>query len=112
MELFGWWASLGHETPPPQGDPIPVEWFPWTLGNIRPANHVFVRNAALLPLRPDCDMIVRDLGMGSCLHLPLHDGFETVGAVCMYWSAERDDWPLETAHELADLGRDALLDCH
>src|ERR1700759_3041366 len=45
-ELVGWWAALGFEVSPPNsGRAVPLSWFPWTLGNIRQAQHVFVRNA-------------------------------------------------------------------
>ena len=109
MELRVAWSAPGHESATdPWTDPIPFSWFPWSLGNIRPANHVFVRNAAALPLQPTGDSRVQDLGMGSCLHLPLHEGIEAIGAVCVYWVDERDDWPDEQAGRLAELGRTAL----
>lgn len=112
MQLAGWWAALGFEiTPPSSGRALPHRWFPWSLGNLRPQNHVFVRNAADLPLRPRGRTSIGDLGMGSCLHLPLHDGVELIGAVCAYWCEARDDWPSRHAPQLTDLARDALLDC-
>jgi hypothetical protein len=112
MLLAGWWAALGHEVAPPaSGRPLPHRWFPWSLGNLRPQNHVFVRNAAELPIRPSSRMTVGDLGMGSCLHLPLHDRVELIGAVWAFWEEARDDWPSERSPQLTDLARDALLDC-
>ena len=110
VRLTGWWAALGHEVAPPGADrPMDPEWFPWTLGNIRRANHVFVRNAGPLPLRPDHEHRIRHLGMGSALYLPLQDGLGCVGALCVYWAEERDGWPSELAEHLCDLARDSLL---
>jgi hypothetical protein len=110
VRLTGWWAALGHEVEPPDADrPVDPEWFPWTLGNIRQARHVFVRNAGPLPLRPDHEHRIRDLGMGSALYLPVLDGLGCIGAVCVYWVLERDTWPSEQAGRLTDLARDTLL---
>ena len=110
VRLVGWWAAFGHEVVPPDADrPVDPDWFPWTLGNIRQANHVFVRNAGPLPLRPDHEHRIRDLGMGSALYLPVQDGLGCVGALCVYWVVERDSWPSEHAARLTDLARDTLL---
>jgi hypothetical protein len=111
MDLTGWWAAQGFEidafedTPP-----MPTSWFPWSLGNIRPMSHVFVCNAGPLSLRPASSARVRDIGMGSALHLPLHNGTEVIGAVCVYWADEQDDWRIERCQSVVDIARDALLD--
>jgi GAF domain-containing protein len=108
-ELVGWWAALGFEVPPPsEAAPIPLNWFPWTLGNIRQAHHVFVRNAGPLPLCPGSADRIRDLRMGSSLHLPITASGTALGAICAYWSHERDDWDADQAETLAQLGRDLL----
>lgn len=108
-ELVGWWAALGCEVPPPSPQrAIPLAWFPWTLGNIRQATHVFVRNAGPLPLRPDSSWRIRDLRMGSSVHLPITESGLLIGAVCGYWADERDDWPAEQAESIGDLARDLL----
>jgi hypothetical protein len=108
-ELVGWWASLGFEVPPPAAsEPIPLNWFPWTLGNIRQAHHVFVRNAGPLRLRPGSSDRIETLRMGSSLHLPVTVRGVALGAVCAYWANERDDWPAEQSEALADLARELL----
>ncbi len=110
VRLTGWWAAFGHEVAPPGADrPVDPDWFPWTLGNIRQARHVFVRNAGPLPLRPDHAHRIRDLGMGSALYLPVQDGIGCIGALCVYWVLERDEWPSDQAAHLTDLARDTLL---
>lgn len=108
-ELVGWWAALGFEVPPPAAsEPIPLSWFPWTLGNIRQARHVFVRNAGPLPLRPQSPDRIHSLRMGSSLHLPVTVRGVAVGAVCAYWAQEREDWPAEQSGNLATLARELL----
>jgi hypothetical protein len=110
VRLVGWWAALGHDVELPTGErPMDPDWFPWTLGNIRRAHHVFVRNAGPLPLRPDHAHRIRDLGMGSALYLPVEDGLGCIAALCLYWAIERDDWPSDLASHLTDLARDTLL---
>jgi hypothetical protein len=107
--LIGWWAALGFEVPPPgSAVAIPLNWFPWTLGNIRQAHHVFVRNAGPLPLCPGSSERIRDLRLGSSLHLPITAHGVGLGAVCAYWASERDDWPSVQAEGLAEIGRNLL----
>ena len=109
MELIGWWAALGHDSDPVGDDqPIPATWFPWSLGNIRPASHVFVRNAAPLPFHPWSTVRLRDLGMGSALHLPLRHELTVDGALCAYWADERENWPSDSFDQIFELGRDLL----
>ncbi len=107
--LVGWWAALGYEVAPPSTRAVPLNWFPWTLGNIRQAHHVFVRNAGPLPVTPDSSARIRNLRMGSSLYLPVDDRGQAVGAVCAYWATERDDWDAAQAESLAELAR-ALFD--
>ena len=108
-ELVGWWAALGFEVPPPSATgAIPLNWFPWTLGNIRQAHNVFVRNAGPLPLCPGSPERIRNLRMGSSLHLPITDHGVALGAVCAYWSTERDDWSADQTESLAELARRLL----
>jgi hypothetical protein len=110
VRLAAWWAALGHEVAPTAPNlPLPADWFPWTLGNIQHAQHVFVRNAGPLPLRPNGPQRIRDLGMGSSLYLPVHDGLGTIGSVCVYWAEERTSWRSEEADRLAELARNCLL---
>ena len=71
---------------------LPLWWFPWSLGNIRPDEYVFVRNAGPLPLEPRVGACVADLGMSSVLHMPVNVEGRLVGAVCAYWAEERSSW--------------------
>jgi hypothetical protein len=47
--------------------------------------------------------------MGSSLYLPIHDGIGCIGAVCLYWSDERTDWPSDQADRLSEWARTCLL---
>jgi hypothetical protein len=115
-QVVGWWTALGHAAPEHGLEPVslPAGWFPWNLGNVRPTESLFVRNAGSLPTRPSGGGRIRQLGMGSSLCLPLSDGpggvDEALGALCVYWADERAEWPDDLAEAAKDLGRDALLD--
>lgn len=88
------WSALGFKTVTPPTR-VPLAWFPWSLGNVRPREYLFVRNAGSLPYGPDTGMTMAELGMASVLHLPVStsgaDG-RVLGAACAYWSSEREDW--------------------
>jgi len=90
------WAALGFAEfePSDVASDVALEWFPWSLGNVRPAEYMFVRNAGSLPSSTDGSSIAQ-LGMSSVLHLPLTFGSNWLGALCVYWSDERSSWPLE-----------------
>jgi len=119
-QLAGWWTAIGHAVGHDEIEhnlepvSLPASWFPWNLGNVRPTESLFVRNAGSLPTRPSGGGRIRQLGMGSSLCLPLTDGPGEVdgalGALCVYWADERAEWPDDLADESKDLGRDALLD--
>jgi len=107
--LEAWWAAADFVVVPPDlGVPVALSWFPWTLGNIRQARHVFVRNAESLPIRPDQGLTVGDLRMVSALHLTVPDGSAVVGGVCAYWATERPDWDDSLAERLSALALDVL----
>lgn len=97
--LDAWWSSVDVEQTQPESEVqtgtvlIPLEWFPWSIGNIRASEYVFVRNAGPLPRRPGSAQTLADVGMRSALHLPLAGDADLVGAICVYWSDERPDWP-------------------
>lgn len=114
--LVGYWTAIGHEPPPDVvvSSPVRPEWFPWSLGNVRPTESLFVRNGGSLPTRPGGGRRVRDYGMTSALCLPLTDGptdeSQHLGGLCVYWAEEQTAWPREHGDKALDLGRDALLD--
>jgi hypothetical protein len=35
---------------------------------------------------------------------------ELLGALCVYWADERDDWPVDLSDRVHELARDTLLD--
>lgn len=107
--LVSWWADPRFVVVPPDlGVAVPVDWFPWTLGNIRRARHVLVRNAGSLPLRPGLAATIGDLGMVSALHLPIPRGIHTAGTVCAYWSTEQTEWDATAIDHLIELAFDVL----
>lgn len=109
VRLDSWWADAAHLVVDPNAaDPIAVNWFPWTLGNLRQARHVFVRNAGELRLRPGMSATIADLQMRSVLHLVVHNGTRNVGSLCAYWAEERAAWSDELAEHVSILGLDVL----
>ena len=105
-------ASWRRDLPAPEADslsdPVPSGWFPWNLGNLHAAEHVFVRNAGRLRPHPGRSESLADLGVGSAVHLAVRVGTHTVGGVCAYWSAERERWDHADAAALTSLARRAL----
>jgi len=88
--------------------PVPAGWFPWNLGNLHAAEHVFVRNAGRLRPHPEHEETLGDLGAGSAVHLAIRAGTHTMGGVCAYWSTERERWDHTDAGTITDLARRAL----
>jgi len=89
-------------------EPVPANWFPWNLGNLHAAEHVFVRNAGRLRPHPGSAETLGDLGAGSAVHLAVRAGTHTLGGVCAYWSAERERWDHADAAAITELARRAL----
>ncbi len=96
-------VSLG-----PAEDGVPTTWFPWNLGNLHAAEHVFVRNAGRLRPDPQRTDTLGDLGVGSAVHLAIRSGTRTLGGVCAYWSAERERWDHSGSAAITELARRAL----
>lgn len=93
VRLIELWTPLAaglDDRPRPRA--VPLAWFPWSLGNIRPEEYLFVRNAAPLPGPGDDGHTVGDLGMSSCVHVPVLRGAGTVGSLCAYWASPRSSW--------------------
>lgn len=110
VELQAWWAALGYAAAP-TGNPAPTRapltWFPWSLGNVRATEYVFVRNADPLPVNTD-GATIGTLGFASAVHLPLQGQNRDRGSLCCYWSAARSRWPSESAGKLTEWGEQAL----
>lgn len=91
------------------GSSVPLAWFPWSLGNIRPEEYMFIRNAGALALGPGDDRTIADLGMASVVHLPVVSApAVAVGAICAYWSDERSSWDSSSREVLCSWAFDAL----
>ena len=88
---------------------VSLGWFPWSLGNIRPEQYCFIRNAGALALAPGSDRTIAEIGMSSVVHLPIMDSpTSTVGAVCAYWSSERRSWDESARESVCELALEAL----
>lgn len=90
--------------------PLPLEWFPWGLGPIRPDRFVLVEDARSLTTHPEAARTLGSLGIRSCLHLPLRQRGRAVGAIQVFWSQPRLVWDDDRGRLLRTLGR-FLLSC-
>ena len=84
---------------------LPLDWFPWGLAPLNPQRYLLVEDATALPWSPDSDERLGDLGISSCLHLPILERSVPVGAVHLYWSEPRLNWDDERGRLLRTLGR-------
>jgi GAF domain-containing protein len=84
--------------------PVPLSWFPWGLAPVNPRRFVLVSDAAALPSSPHGARL-GDLGIVSCLHLPILERQRAVGALHLYWHQTRLDWDDERGRLLRLLGR-------
>ena len=107
------WSALGHSTLAARsvepGETVPMAWFPWSLGNIRPEEYLFIRNAGALPAVHNGYGTIADSAMSSALLLPVIGQFGPVGAVCAYWSVERSSWASEGRELVCSWARDVLV---
>ena len=108
VEIAAWWGAIGHGRDL-TGDvsALPVGWFPWSLGCVRPLESLFVQNAATLTVAPGGPRLA-DLGYASALHLPIFDEQQLSGGVCAYWVEERLGWEDGARHQVAEWARTAL----
>ena len=86
-------------------DELPLDWFPWGLAPLNPQRYLLVEDAAALPSSPDSDQTLGDLGIRSCLHLPILERSVPVGAVHLYWTEPRLNWDDQRGRLLRTLGR-------
>lgn len=111
VSQLAWWMTFGMPQPAAL-DPnrrLPLQWFPWSLGNIHSDHHVFVSNAGALPLEPSGRLRLRDLGVESALYLPLFYEAAQVGGLCAGWAVERSEWDSEQAFRLWEWGVTILV---
>ena len=92
-------------SPWPTPAELPLDWFPWGLAPLSPQRYLLVEDATALPVSPGSGETLGDLGIRSCLHLPILERSVPVGAVHLYWSEPRLHWDDERGRLLRTLGR-------
>ena len=94
----------------PVPDSVDTGWFPWGLAPLAADRFVLIDDARALPADPDGARTLGELGVRSCLHLPLRQRGRTVGALQVFWSEPRLAWDDDRGRLLRTLGR-FLLTC-
>lgn len=84
---------------------LPIDWFPWGLAPVNPRRFIFVENAGALPATPAGGTTLGDLHVSSCLHLPILERQQPIGALHLFWSEPRMVWDDESGRILRSLGR-------
>ena len=103
------WTALGMPIDVTEMQRVPLDWFPWSLGSVRPAEYLFVRNAGSLPMTTPPRLVGGDLSIGAALMVPLIETATPVGALCVYWRDERQSWESSDRDLVADWAHQALL---
>lgn len=85
-------------------DVLPADWFPWGLAPLNVQRYVLVDDASLLPTVP-AGPTVGEMGMRSCLHLPILERQVPVGALHLYWAEPRLAWDDDHGRLLRTLGQ-------
>lgn len=83
---------------------LPLEWFPWGLAPLSPKRFLLIDDATQLPAAPRSES-VGELGMQSCLHLPIRERSRPLGAIHLYWAEPRLAWDDDLGRSLRMLGR-------
>ncbi len=89
----------------PSLGPMPPSWFPWGLAPMNPRRFVFIEDAGLLSGTPDGTVKLADLGVQSCVHLPLMERDRPLGFLQVFWHETRLVWDDEMGRVLRTLGR-------
>lgn len=84
---------------------VPKNWFPWGLAPMNPKRFMFIEDAGLLTATPDGAVTLADLGIESCLHLPLLERDSPIGYLQVYWPETRLVWDDNMGRILRTLGR-------
>lgn len=84
---------------------IPENWFPWGLAQMNPERFIFVERAEQLPAVPSGKRSLGDLGVRSCLHLPILERSKPVGFLQVFWPETRLVWDDDIGQILRSLGR-------
>lgn len=87
------------------GTDLPLGWFPWGLGPVNPRRFIFVEQAGALPAAPGDRRTLGDLQVSSCLHLPILERQQPIGALHLFWTEPRLVWDDDCGRILRSLGR-------
>ena len=84
---------------------VPLDWFPWGLAPVSPRRFLLVSDARTLACDPTSGATLGDIGVRSCLHLPILERQRNIGALHLYWSEPRLVWDDDRGRLLRLLGR-------
>jgi len=86
-------------------DESPADWFPWGLAPVSPRRFIFVEQAGNLSASPAGPTTLGELGISSCLHLPILERDQPIGALQLFWTEPRLVWDDDSGQILRSLGR-------
>lgn len=89
----------------PRPEELPASWFPWSLGSMSPNRFLFVADCRSLPIGPGSSPTLGDIGVHSCVHLPILERAHTVGAMQLFWKEPLGAWDDNVGPALRNLGR-------
>lgn len=89
----------------PRPDVVAAAWFPWGLGPVNPTRFLLVQDAESLPTGPGRAPTLGELGIRSCLHLPLLDRQHPIGSLQLFWREPRLVWDDDAGRVLRSLGQ-------
>jgi len=89
----------------PRPEELPSNWFPWSLGQVSPTRFLFVADSRNLPIGPGASPVLGDIGVASCVHLPVLERQTPVGALQLFWGEPLLAWDDELGPTLRNLGR-------
>ena len=89
----------------PRPEELPSNWFPWSLGQVSPTRFLFVADSRNLPIGPGASPVLGDIGVASCVHLPVLERQTPVGALQLFWGEPLAAWDDQLGPMLRNLGR-------
>lgn len=85
--------------------PLSAEWFPWGLAPVSPRRYLLIDDARTLAIAPEGGLTLGELGVHSCLHLPILERTRPIGALHLFWHEPRLAWDDARGRLLRSLGR-------
>jgi GAF domain-containing protein len=82
-----------------------ASWFPWGLHMAQPQRFLLVQQAEMLPAAPATSQTLGELGVRSCVHLPIVQRQQLLGALQLFWCTPRQTWEDSSGQILRSLGR-------